>query len=903
MKHLNELKIGSKIIFTMLFLQIIMVVAICLVTSSNIMSFIEDNFTKQTVSALNSFNEDLITLKDEVAQVVSITAKNQRLAEAIKSGNRTLVSSVISDVMKGHHFDFVTITDPKANVILRAHKPEKFGDNVMYTEDIAAATTGIVKSGLVKGKVIPIAARGSAPIFDAAGVMVGVISTGYNLVNEEHVDKAKSKYGHNFTVFRENMRVSSTIMQDGKRIVGTPLAPEIADIVINQRKDYNGEAEILGVPNLVAYKPMISMGGDVIGVLFAGTEMEEAVAQRNDILTMIITICVIILLVIAIIIYIFIRRLVSEPIMKAIEIAQKISEGDMNVDVTTKRKDEIGALFNDLGIMRTSILDLVAEGKKISDAVVDGNLKYHADTGRYQGEYAELLDGMNNILVEYEKPINLVLDYLGRISNGEVPALLPENTLKGDFKVLVISFNKLIDTFTTLNKDVNEILTGVEKGEVHDTRADAEIHSGIYRKIVEGFNKTLETISVPLLEMFDVLGKLSNGDLSARMVNRYKGNFEALKQNLNTTIDSLPLTEIAEVMEDMAKGNLTHKMTRDYKGDSQRLKQSINDTLDSLNSILFNVQTTVDEVTHAAMQVSNTSTNLSQGSTEQATALDEITASMRDIGDQTKQNADSANMANSLANDAKNFAEVGNTDMEKLNNAITDISTASKNISNIIKVIDDIAFQTNLLALNAAVEAARAGRYGKGFAVVADEVRSLASRSATAAKETAVLIEDSLKAVNNGTQLVSVTSTSLTNIQEASVKVADIISEITSYSNEQARGISQINEGLQQIDSVTKANTASSEESASAAEELSSQSEQLRKMVMQFKLLNKANSNYASDAGRRSVGSRSSRSLPSAQQSSLKEEDLYAMVDDSIRSSKQSPESVIKLDDSDFGRY
>ncbi|MDD3125845.1 MAG: methyl-accepting chemotaxis protein [Candidatus Kapabacteria bacterium] len=903
MKHLNELKIGSKIIFTVLFLQIIMVVAICLVTSSSVMSFIEDNFAEQTKLSLNSFTEDLDMLRDGAAQVVTLAAKNPRLAEAVKSGNRASVSSVINDILKDHHFDFITITDSKANIVLRAHKPEKFGDNAMSIEDIAAATTGIVKGGMVKGKVIPIAARAASPIFDAAGVLVGTISTGYNLVNEKHVDAAKAKYGRIFTIFLDNIRVNTTIIQDGKRVVGTPLAPEIADIVINQRKDYNGKADVLGIPNLVAYKPLIGMNGDVIGVLSAAVEMEKAIDQRNDILTLIITICAIILLVIAIVIFIFIRKLVSEPIMQATNIAQKIAEGDMNVDVTTKRKDEIGVLFNNLGIMRTSILDLVAEGKTIADAVVEGNLKYRADTSRYQGEFAELLLGMNNILVEYDKPIELVLDYLGRISSGEVPALLPENTLKGDFKVLVISFNKLIDTFTILNKDINDILAGVEKGEVHDTRADAEIHSGIYRRIVEGYNKTLETISIPLLEMFDVLGRLANGDLSARMVNRYKGNFEALKQNLNTTIDSLPLTEIAEVMEDMAKGNLTHKMTRDYKGDSQRLKQSINDTLDSLNSILFNVQTTVDEVTHAAMQVSNTSTNLSQGSTEQATALDEITASMRDIGDQTKQNADSANMANSLANDAKNFAEVGTADMEKLNNAITDISTASKNISNIIKVIDDIAFQTNLLALNAAVEAARAGRYGKGFAVVADEVRSLASRSATAAKETAVLIEDSLKAVNNGTQLVSVTSTSLTNIQEASVKVADIISEITSYSNEQARGISQINEGLQQIDSVTKANTASSEESASAAEELSSQSEQLRKMVMQFKLLNKANSNYASDTGRRSVSSRSSRSLPSAQQSSLKEEDLYAMVDDRIRSSKQSPESVIKLSDSDFGRY
>ena len=238
MKHLNEIKIGSKIIFTVLFLHIIMVVAICLVTSSSVMSFIEDYVGKQTVLSLNSFSEDLDMLRGEATQVAILAAKNPRLAEAIKSGNRALVSSVLDDIMKDHHFDFITITDSKANVVFRANKPEKFGDNVMYTEDIAAATTGLVKSGLVKGKVIPLGARAGSPIYDAAGVLVGTISTGYNLVNEKHVDDAKAKYGRNFTIFLDNIRVNTTIIQDGKRVVGTPLAPEIADIVINQRKDY-----------------------------------------------------------------------------------------------------------------------------------------------------------------------------------------------------------------------------------------------------------------------------------------------------------------------------------------------------------------------------------------------------------------------------------------------------------------------------------------------------------------------------------------------------------------------------------------------------------------------------------------------------------------------------------------
>jgi methyl-accepting chemotaxis protein len=302
-----------------------------------------------------------------------------------------------------------------------------------------------------------------------------------------------------------------------------------------------------------------------------------------------------------------------------------------------------------------------------------------------------------------------------------------------------------------------------------------------------------------------------------------------------------PIGDAVRAAREIAAGDMTASIHPEGTDEISQLLRALDEMRKSLATVVASVRQGSDGVATASAEIAQGNQDLSARTENQASALEQTAASMEQLGAQVKQNADSAKQASQLASSASSVAVRGGDVVGRVVETMKEINVSSKKISEIIGVIDGIAFQTNILALNAAVEAARAGDQGRGFAVVASEVRALAGRSADAAKQIKVLINESVERVEQGTVLVDEARTTMSEVVGSISKVSDLVGEISSASHEQSAGVEQVGEAVSQIDQVTQQNAALVEQMAAAASSLKSQAGDLVQTVAVFKLDPKAN--------------------------------------------------------------
>jgi len=483
-------------------------------------------------------------------------------------------------------------------------------------------------------------------------------------------------------------------------------------------------------------------------------------------------------------------RGIGRGLQSAMDVADKIANGDLSTRITITSQDEIGKLLESMKQMQDAINGFVAAQNVMSKKHADGWISDRMDARQFPGTY------------------------------GKMAAEL----------------NELVGSHIAVKMKVVEVITQYAKG---DFSRDMDKLPGEKAKITAA----IDLVKKSLLDISSEIKMLaeagSQGDFSKRGdASKYEFMFRDMLGDLNNLVETCDVgfNDVVRVAQALADADLTQKISKDYPGLFGQTKDAVNTTVDNLKSLVGEVSVSVDSIGTASKEIASGNTDLSQRTEEQASSLEETAASMEELTSTVKQNAENAKQANQLAHNASSVAEKGGAVVNEVVGTMSSINESSRKIVDIISVIDGIAFQTNILALNAAVEAARAGEQGRGFAVVAAEVRNLAQRSAAAAKEIKTLIDDSVGKVEIGTKLVDDAGNTMEEIVNAVKRVTDIMSEISAASNEQSQGIEQVNQAITQMDEVTQQNAALVEEAAAAAESLEEEAQNLSRSVSVFKM-------------------------------------------------------------------
>jgi len=499
-------------------------------------------------------------------------------------------------------------------------------------------------------------------------------------------------------------------------------------------------------------------------------------------------IMVIIGLLMAVAITVWITRSITGPVAKLLGVAEELADGNTGIAIEVDREDEVGELTGAMKELAARLNGLIADMNEMSRQHDLGDIDVVVPVDKHKGAFREMAQGVNDMVNGHITVKKKAMACVAEFGQGNFGAELEQFPGKKAF--INDTIEELRQNLKVFTAGIQDLIKAATQGRLSE-RADAESFRGDWKVMAQGVNEILEAVIEPVNEAAEILERVANRDLSARVQG-------------------------------------------DYKGDHAKIKRALNQAVENLDQGLAQVALSADQVASAAEQISSGSQSLAQGTSEQASTLEEVSSSLQEVATRAGQSASNAREAKGMSDGARAGTDKGVDSMRRLSSAMEKIKGSSDETAKIVKTIDEIAFQTNLLALNAAVEAARAGDAGKGFAVVAEEVRNLAMRSAEAAKTTAQLIEESVTNAEGGVTLNSEVMEHLEEIQKQVGQVSEVMDEIAAGAEQQSQGVDEINTGVEQMNQVTQTTAANAEESSSASEELTAQAEELRALVSEY---------------------------------------------------------------------
>ena len=462
------------------------------------------------------------------------------------------------------------------------------------------------------------------------------------------------------------------------------------------------------------------------------------------------------------------------------------------------------------------------------DLSLRGNANHQDEIGQLARSYNSQMQTMQVIMGESGR-------MMGDLSQGNFKTTTSV-LMNGDFAVMT---NGLIQATTTMEgtfTEIKSILFNIRRGNfsyISNLKT-----SGEFKEAIEQAQVAMVILQGVFFEVNTIMSQVSHGNFSGRITAEAEGELEVLKNNINESLNQLEeaISETTNVMISQGSGNLTSRIESNFEGSLGILKDGVNNSIVNMSSLMLQSNYSIYKLSEGASSIAQDIHDLSNRTQQQAASVEETAASMEEITSTVQQTANNAIDANNMASSSLKEAGQANRVVQDTILSINDINKASHKISEITTLIDSIAFQTNLLALNAAVEAARAGEHGRGFAVVAGEVRNLAGKSAEAAKDIRILIDDTVKKVSKGAALAQESGQALEVINNSIAQISGLVSEITQTTSEQAKGVDLVNEALTSIDHTTQENYALVEKASKKTAEMRQLGGEVLSVVKNFKI-------------------------------------------------------------------